>query len=112
MKTLTAAVWVCALVPAAFAAADGQTREVVNEFKITVHSEVKELAQGYAQAYGQLSRWVNLTYQRDGQKVVLSGVRSIKAVEGVLVVEVGKGALYLINPKDVVAITDDTTASK
>jgi hypothetical protein len=106
------AVLVCAIVPAAFAAPEGAGREVVNEFKITVHSEVKELAQGYAQAYGQLSRWVNLTYQRDGQKAVLAGVRSIKAVEGVLVVEVGKGALYLINPKDVVSITDDTATAK
>lgn len=90
---------------------DNEGRET-NTITVNVVSEPKELAQGYAQAYAQLSRWVNVTLERNGQRQVLSGVRSIRAIEGILLVEVGKGALYAINPRDIVMITDDTAAAK
>lgn len=75
---------------------------------VVQETDLKQLAQGYAQAYTSLSRLVTLVMQRDGQQSTLTGVRSIKAQGAVLVVEVGRGALYLINPRDVVYISDDT----
>lgn len=74
---------------------------------INVDSEAKDLAQGFAQASGKLTRPpVSLAFQKEGTVWVLDDVKSIQNVEGVLLVEVGKGLLYVINPKDVVYVTD------
>jgi len=37
---------------------------------------------------------------------VLEDVKGVRAAEGVLVIEVGRGLIYVINPKDVVYLTD------
>jgi len=37
---------------------------------------------------------------------VLEDVKQVRASEGVLVIEVGRGLLYIVNPKDVVYLTD------
>jgi hypothetical protein len=75
--------------------------------QVTVNSETKDLAQGYARAASKLTRPpVTLAFQKDGVMRILEDVRSIQDSEGILVVEVGKGLIYLINPKDVVYITD------
>jgi hypothetical protein len=47
--------------------------------------------------------------QKEGSTRVLEDVRSVRASEGVLIVEVGRGLLYLVNPRDIVWITDGQT---
>ncbi len=87
----------------AYAQSSGSTGAV----HVTVDSEVKNLAQGYARAAGRLSRPpIKLAFQKEGVTLVLEDVRTVQDVEGVLAVEVSKGFIYLINPKDVVYITD------
>jgi hypothetical protein len=72
-----------------------------------VESEAKDLANGYALGFSQLSRPpLTLAFQKEGMMRVLEDVKSVRAVEGVLVVEVGRGLIYVINPKDVVYLTD------
>jgi hypothetical protein len=86
---------------------NGQQSSAPPPVNITVQSEAKDLARGYAKASTELSRPpVTLALQKDGVVRVLEDVRQVHDSEGVLVVEVGKGIIYLINPKDVLYITD------
>ena len=74
---------------------------------ISVTSDAKDLAEGYAKAASRLSRPpITLALQKEGVARIIEDVQSIKASEGVLVIEAGKGLIYLINPRDVVYITD------
>ena len=74
---------------------------------ISVDSEAKDLANGYALAFSQLSRPpLTLAFQKEGVLRVLEDVKQVRAAGGALVVEVGRGLIYVINPKDVVYLTD------
>jgi hypothetical protein len=78
--------------------------------EVNVAAESVELASGYAAAFAQLSNNITLVVMREGQRETLPPVRSMKAVGAVLVVEVGRGARYVVNPKDIVVLTDDAGA--
>lgn len=81
--------------------------------QITVDSEAKDLARGYAAAFSQLSRPpLTLVFQKEGTLRTLEDVKQVRASEGVLIVEVGKGIIYIINPKDVVYLTDGAQLQK
>ena len=87
--------------------AKAQPTQVTPPATVTINSDAKELAQGYARAASRLSRPpITLATQKEGVVRVLEDVQSIKDSEGVLVVEVGKGLIYLINAKDVIYVTD------
>jgi len=73
-------------------------------------TEVEELARSYAAAFASLTRTpVYLIHSRDDTSTVLSGIKSVRAVGGVLVVQDDKGLTYVMNPRDVVMITDAAT---
>jgi hypothetical protein len=87
--------------------AHAQSQTAPAPFHVTVDSEAKELASGYALAFTQLSRPpLSITFQKEGVLRVLEDVKQVRAAGGVLVVEVGRGLIYVINPKDVVYLTD------
>ena len=74
---------------------------------VTLESEYKDLARGYAKASAQLTKPpVTLAFKREGTTFILEDVRTVRDSDGALVVEVGKGVIYLINPRDVLYITD------
>jgi len=74
---------------------------------VTTDSEIKDLARGYAHASTALSHPpISLAFQKEGVLRVIDDVRTIRDNEGILVVVVGTGLSYLINPRDVVYITD------
>lgn len=109
MKTslLMGAVW--AMVGSGFLMAETTSSPV----QVSVDSEAKDLARGYAAASSLLSRPpITLAFQKEGALRVLEDVKQVKAVDGVLLVEVGKGLLYVINPKDVVYLTDGAQLAK
>lgn len=93
-----------AVIGSGFAEGDGKS---VN---IAVESQVTALADGFANAYNasnlQRRSPVILTMQRGERLFVLEDVRGIRQASGILAVEVGKGVIYLINPSDVLSITD------
>jgi hypothetical protein len=104
MKTIAAA-----FLLAAAAAGFGQTASQSSQPPVTVRiaTEVEELARGYAAAFSSITRTpVYLIHSRDDTTTVLISVKSIKASAGVLIVEVERGLTYIINPRDVVMITD------
>ena len=72
-----------------------------------MESENKLLARAYVQAFSALVRPpFTLTMQRENITYTLEDVRGVKDVGGLLVVEVGRGFNYVVNPKDVIAISD------
>ena len=107
MKYLFLAFLGTVLATHAFAQSHTQTSAPAAPAQLAVESEAKDLANGYAQAFSQLSRPpLTLAFQKEGVMRVLEDVKSVRAAEGVLVVEVGRGLIYVINPKDVVYLTD------
>ncbi|BET67140.1 hypothetical protein ASA1KI_20580 [Opitutales bacterium ASA1] len=78
---------------------------------INVPSEAEQLARGFAAAYDEIQRTpVFLVYERAGRTAVVSSVRSIRAIGGVLVVVNDKRLTYIVNARDVVCLTDDPPA--
>jgi hypothetical protein len=74
---------------------------------VFIESENKLLTRAYVQAFGALVRPpFTLTMQRENIMYVIEDVRGVKDVGGLLVVEVGRGFNYVVNPKDIVAISD------
>lgn len=74
---------------------------------VQASTEVAELARGYAAAFAGIAHSpVYLIHSRDETSTVLAGIKSVKAVEGVLVVRDERGMTYVMNPRDVVMITD------
>ena len=109
MKSYALAMLASVLVTGAFAQTSSHTQPQASSAPTTIvaESEAKELAQGYAVAFTQLSRPpLTLVFQKEGVLRVLEDVKAVRAAEGVIVVEVGRGLIYVINPKDVVYLTD------
>jgi hypothetical protein len=103
MKTI-AVFCLLASAPALHAQSTSQVPQHVN---VTVNSEATDLARGFAEAYAALSHTpVSLGIMREGTLRVLDDVRGVKSSKGVIIVEVGRGLTYILNPKDVVFITD------
>ena len=74
---------------------------------VEIRTEVDELARGYAAAFASITRTpVYLVHSRDDTSTILVSIKSVKAVGGVLVVQDERGLTYILNPKDVVMITD------
>ena len=88
-------------------AQNGASGKSDRDVSVTVESDARLLAKGYAQSFGTLLRPpFTLTLQRGEKVFVLEDVRGVKEAGGILVVEVGRGLTYMINAKDVLAITD------
>ena len=108
MNKLLLASLVCFTCAPAFVAAQSSSEATPPSVQY-VYSEATELARGYAAAFAQIKGIpVHLILQKEGKSYTLTDVKSLKAAGGVLVVETGGGLTYLVNPKDVVWITDVT----
>ncbi|MDD2762575.1 MAG: hypothetical protein PHE83_01220 [Opitutaceae bacterium] len=74
---------------------------------VYVATEVEELARGYALAFPSISTTpVYLTLRKEGAVVTLVSVKSVKAAAGVLIVELDQGPIYILNPQDILSITN------
>ena len=101
------------LTTGAFAQSHTQAPTPSAPAQIMVESEAKDLANGYALAFSQLSRPpLTLAFQKEGVLRILEDVKAVRAAEGVLVIEVGRGLIYVINPTDIVYLTDGPQITK
>ena len=74
---------------------------------IHVASEIEDLARGYSEAFARISRTpVYLNLRKDGATVTLVSVRAVRPFAGVVVIELDNGFTYILNPEDIVSITD------
>lgn len=87
--------------------ATGDTAPAPN-VNVSVTSESKELANGYAAAFARFRRVpFHVQLQHEGGKVILiQDVKTATAVGGVLLLETNKGLFYAINPQDVIWSSD------
>jgi len=104
MKTIAAALFLAAALTSF-----GQPETTSPSQPISVHiaSEIEDLARGYAAAFPVIAHTPVFVYlRREGGTAVLVSPRRMKAQAGVLIIELENGFTYIINPEDVIAITD------
>ncbi|MDQ5978315.1 MAG: hypothetical protein QG602_1289 [Verrucomicrobiota bacterium] len=76
---------------------------------VVVQASVSELAAGYAAAISQMSlKGLVIYFQGDGKVVALKGIRSARALNGVLLVAFSAGDMLAINVERIVLISDGT----
>lgn len=75
---------------------------------VSVSSESKDLATGYAAAFTKFRRVpFHVQLQHEGGKIiVINDIKSVSANGGVLLLETNKGLFYAINPKDIIWLSD------
>lgn len=74
---------------------------------LTVSSPVTELAAGYAAAVGQMSlKNLAIHYRQGTGVVVFKGIRSVRALSGVLLVTFSAGDIVALNAENIVLIAD------
>lgn len=90
-----------------FAAAPEPVSVPVAPTSVVVSSTVSELASGYAAAVAQMSlKSLVIYFQGDGKVVAVRGIRSAKALHGVLLVTFSAGDMMAINAEKILLITD------
>lgn len=95
------------LASALCAAAPEPTTPAPAATSITVATPVSELAAGYAAAIQQMSlKSLVIYFESDGQTVALKGVRSAKALHGVVLITFSAGDMMAINAGKVILISD------
>jgi hypothetical protein len=74
---------------------------------VVVQTTVSDLASGYSAAVSQMSlKSLVIFFQGDGKIVSVKGIRSAKALGGVLLVTFSTGDMLAINAERIVLITD------
>ena len=77
-------------------------------FNLRVKGENEELAEGYAKAFSSLRSvpfHVRLS-REDGESLVIPDIKRVTASGAVLVLETGKGLIYVVRPKDIMWFSD------
>lgn len=87
--------------------AQSSTSQQTVPVTVVVESEARSLAKGYEAAFKQLSRPpLTIVFQKNEDIRVLEDVKNVRAADGVILAEVGRGLIYVINPKDIIYLTD------
>src|SRR5664280_132071 len=105
MKTITTLLFLATVITGFGQSIDSGQSRPANVVQIP--TEVEQLARGYAAAFAGITRTpIYLIHSRDENSTVLVSIKSVKAVGGVLMVQDERGLTYIMNPRDVVMITD------
>jgi hypothetical protein len=74
---------------------------------VNVPTTAAELASGYATAVQQMSLKTLVIFVRgDGKTVAIKGIRSARAIHGVLLITFSAGDMMAINAEHIIMITD------
>ena len=88
-------------------AAPGGSTIASGETKVIMPTAISELAAGYAEAIQQMALKSTTVYVKgDGKVIAIKGLRSARALGGVLLLNLSTGGSVAVNPQDVVLITD------
>lgn len=98
-----------AQVPSSATFSKTEAAGAVGATTINVPTSVSELASGYAAAIPQMSLKSLVIYVKsEGQIMPIKGIRSAKAMSGVLLVVFSAGDMMALNAEQIVMITDGT----
>ncbi|HEY0946297.1 MAG TPA: hypothetical protein VGD81_13560 [Opitutaceae bacterium] len=77
-------------------------------FNLRMKGENEELAEGYAKAFSSLrSVPVHVLIGREGgEPTVIADIKRVSASGAVLVLETGRGLVYVVRPKDILWFSD------
>lgn len=77
-------------------------------FNVRMKGENEELAEGYAKAFSSLrSVPFHVLLSREvGEPLVIPDIKRVSASGAVLVLETGKGLVYVVRPKDIMWFSD------
>lgn len=107
MKTLHLLLLVAGLAASLHAAAPEPVPSAPVTNNVVVPSTASDLAAGYAAAVAQMSlKGLVIYFQGDGKVVSVRGIRSAKALNGVLLVTFSAGDMLAINAERIVLIAD------
>ena len=107
IATAAFALLVLASTSCAFSATT-ETAPVSQPVNVTVKSDGQELAAGFATAFTRLRHVpFHVQLQREGgAPIIINDIKTVSAAGAALLVETNKGLFYVINPRDVVWISD------
>jgi hypothetical protein len=107
MKKLLPLLALALVITARAATADPAGPAAPATTNVNVPTTAADLASGYAGAITQMSLKSLVIYVRgDGKIVAIKGIRSAKALDGVLLITFSAGDMMAINAEHVVMITD------
>lgn len=77
-------------------------------FNLRMKGENEELAEGYAKAFSNLRSvpFHVLLSREGGEPLVIPDIKRVSASGAVLVLETGKGLVYVVRPKDIMWFSD------
>lgn len=75
---------------------------------VRVESEGQSLAKGYEKAFTQLPSGAKFVVieTEEGAQYIEGSIRSVEAIEAVLIIHMDNGLAYIINAHDIVKITN------
>ena len=107
MKPIRLCLLLLALATALGAAAPEPAVVLPGTTNITVATPASELAAGYAAAIQQMSlKSLVIYFQSEGKIVSIKGIRTAKALHGVVLVTFSAGDMMALNAERIVLITD------
>lgn len=107
MKTLRPPLLLVLLAATLRAAAPEPVPATPGNTTVVVPTTASDLAAGYAAAITQMSpKSLVIYFEGDGKVVAARGIRSAKALQGVLLVTFSAGDMLAINAEKIVFITD------
>lgn len=108
MKKTLISLLIIAAAPVAFSATTDTPAPASPPVNVTVKSDGQELAAGFAAAFTRLRHVpFHVQLQREGSAaIVINDIKTVSAAGAALLIETNKGLFYVINPKDVIWISD------
>ncbi|AOS45188.1 hypothetical protein Verru16b_02266 [Lacunisphaera limnophila] len=107
MKTLRLLLLLATLAPALPAALPETAPAIPATTNVTVASPASELAAGYAAAIQQMSpKSLVVFFQSDNKVASVKGIRTARALHGVVLITFSAGDMMALNAERIVLITD------
>ncbi|MFO7726527.1 MAG: hypothetical protein R6V45_13390 [Oceanipulchritudo sp.] len=97
------------LLPGLELSASSVVRTVSPDVRLEVESEVRTMARGFETAFGRLpsgGKYVEIITD-SGQEYLDGSVKSVEAMNGVLLITTERGFVYVINARRIAAITNE-----
>jgi hypothetical protein len=92
----------------AWGAGDGDFIGGVPRMEVTLEGDLRVQARGFAEAFAQIPAGAKFIWIRNGDEtIILGSVESVKAVGGVIVIQIDSGPTHIVSADNVIQITNE-----